>query len=521
MYKEKIKAIKHFNSDFSKKGESPSKSKNNYSVKLSIFNFPNDINARDIFFQMILSVKNDNFINNYKLLSNREINKRSSVLKLMKQFILSKKINYRMIYLTIFFFDILIKRNKDEFTLEELGIGSLLLVIKFFYEKHNNINNKMFKFFNNKQYSNEELTLLEIKCLKMINYQFNVIQPIFFLDLLFLNGIVFSTDNITKEDVSKIYNYTLKFLEYFMGINNNYIKYHPLIFCCVTIAICRKKFNLEKWPEILAKTFQINFEDFDEIYTLFYSYCKDIKINDEKKVKKNKSMSSEKIVPIKLEIEFQNTIKRLEKRNNQNKIKENDKNKNGLYKSPEKISNVIGLKSPFIFKSPHSEKKIKNCSNLIPFNKNLLLSENPQISTEEKNNIKKETSEKYIKNIKRDNFGGLFRKKSRNLKINYPNFKEEILIKKNEKNKLEINIVNSDSGLNNNLQQNINNNNSTISPSVIKEDDKNKRMMSLEHYKRFNISMNNKIPNELIERRVKNLSTIVNHLYSNLNNNIL
>ena len=106
-------------------------------------------------------------------------------------------------------------------------------------------------------------------------------------------------------------------------------------------------------------------------------------------------------------------------------------------------------------------------------------------------------------------------------KINYPNFKEEILIKKNEKNKLEINIVNSDSGLNNNLQQNINNNNSTISPSVIKEDDKNKRMMSLEHYKRFNISMNNKIPNELLERRVKNLSTIVNHLYSNLNNNIL
>ena len=84
MYKEKIKAIKHFNSDFSKKGESPSKSKNNYSVKLSIFNFPNDINARDIFFQMIHSVKNDNFINNYKLLSNREINKRSSVLKLMK-----------------------------------------------------------------------------------------------------------------------------------------------------------------------------------------------------------------------------------------------------------------------------------------------------------------------------------------------------------------------------------------------------------------------------------------------------
>ena len=518
MFKDKIKAIRHFNSVFSKKGESPSKNKNNYSVKPFFFNFPNDINIRDIFFEMINSIKNDNFMNYYKLLSNREINKRSSVLKLMKQFILSKKINYRMIYLTIFFFDILIKRNKDEFTLEELGIGSLLLVIKFFYEKHNNINYKMFKMFNNIQYSNEDLTLLEIKCLKMINYQFNVIQPIFFLDLFFLNGIVFSIDNIINEDVSKLYNYTLKLLEYFMGINNNYIKYHPIIFCCVTIAICRKKYNLEKCPEILAKTFQITFEDFEEIYILFNSYCKDININDEKKLKKNKSMSSEKIVPLKSEIEFHNSIKRLDKRNNQNKDKENDKNKNTL-KSPEKISNVIELKSPFIFKSPHSEKKIKNFSNLIPFHKNLLLSENPQKNIQEKNNIKKETSEKYIKNIKKDNFGGLFRKKSRNIKVNYPNFKEEIVIKKNDKNKLEINIFNSDSGLNNNLNQN--KNNSTISPSIIKEDDSNKRMMSLEHYKRFNISMNNKIPNELLERRVKNLSTIVNHLYSNLNNNIL
>ena len=79
----------------------------------------------------------------------------------------------------------------------------------------------MFKFFNNKQYSNEELTLLEIKCLKMINYQFNVIQPIFFIDLFFLNGIVFSIDNIKNEDVSKVYNYTLKLLEYLNLKENN------------------------------------------------------------------------------------------------------------------------------------------------------------------------------------------------------------------------------------------------------------------------------------------------------------
>ena len=101
MVNEKLKAIRHFNSIFPKKESS--KNKNICSIKPIIFNFPNDINSRDIFFQMINSAKNDNFINYYKLLSKREINKRSSVLKLMKQFILSKKINYRMIYLTIFF----------------------------------------------------------------------------------------------------------------------------------------------------------------------------------------------------------------------------------------------------------------------------------------------------------------------------------------------------------------------------------------------------------------------------------
>ena len=33
--------------------------------------------------------------------------------------------------------------------------------------------------------------------------------------------------------------------------------------------------------------------------------------------------------------------------------------------------------------------------------------------------------------------------------------------------------------------------------------------------------MNNQIPSDLLEKRVKNLSMIVNHLLSNHNNNIL
>ena len=58
---------------------------------------------------------------------------------------------------------------------------------------------------------------------------------------------------------------------------------------------------------------------------------------------------------------------------------------------------------------------------------------------------------------------------------------------------------------------------------IIKDDELNpeKFNASLEHYKRFNHTLNNKIPNNLVERRVRNLSSIVNHLFSNHTNNIL
>ncbi len=51
--------------------------------------------------------------------------------------------------------------------------------------------------------------------------------------------------------------------------------------------------------------------------------------------------------------------------------------------------------------------------------------------------------------------------------------------------------------------------------------DKSRNNPSLENYKRFHITMNNQIPSDLLEKRVKNLSMIVNHLLSNHNNNIL
>ena len=152
----------------------------------------------------------------------------------MKQFIISNKINNRISLLSIYIYDILIKKNNNELTLEQLGLGALILVTKFFYEKDTLIHNNNFKNFNlnSKDYSFKDLSLLEIKCLQILNYNLNYINPINFLDLFFLNGIIFTSDNLNTDDSIKIYQLSNKLIEYFMAINNEYTKFHPFIFVC-------------------------------------------------------------------------------------------------------------------------------------------------------------------------------------------------------------------------------------------------------------------------------------------------
>ena len=523
MNKDHLKTIRHFNSVFLKILDSPSKKKQKNSSKTLIQNF-NNSNIIDIFYEMIDSIKNENFLHNYKILSNKEKIKRSYILKLMKQFILSKKIKLRIIYLSIFFLDLLMKKNKNELTLEQIGLGSLILVSKFFYEKYYNITNKMFRNFNNKKFSNEELNLIEIECLKLLNYKFNKIQPINFLELLSFHGIVFKNDNLKKEDINKIYNFTLKLLEYFMAVDNEYIKYNPFKVACSIVAICRKKYNLEKWPENLEKTFKICFNDFEDTYNFLYNYYKGMKNEN---IEKYKSMSLEKNYSKPNIVSKQKSMKKMEETEiNDIEMDTNKINNQLSYNSPQKISSFVGLNSAFI-KSPISEKKNLNPS----FKKNLFLGKNFHKSIDENipncyennNNI---ISERFKKNLKKDSFGGLFRQKTRNLKTINTNLICEVQLnnkskKNNEKNKqvINVNIFNSESSLNNNNSPKNLKSNSNLSSLNIK--DENKRMLSLEHYKRFNISLNHKIPNNLIEKRIKNLSTIVNHLYSNHNNNIL
>ena len=140
MLNEKLNSIRFFNSVFSNKKLCNSSSKISFSIKPIAYNIPNDICGKDIFLKMIELTKDENHLILYKKMTNKEKSKRNYIIGLMKDFIHNNKIKYKILYSAIFFFDILLNIN-SELSIEQIGLGSLIIVSKFFYEKHCNIRN--------------------------------------------------------------------------------------------------------------------------------------------------------------------------------------------------------------------------------------------------------------------------------------------------------------------------------------------------------------------------------------------
>ena len=99
----------------------------------------------------------------------------------------------------------------------------------------------------------------------------NFPTPLSFMELLLLNGIIFSTDNIKNETSQKIYNLMFTTLEKIILMSNEYVKYNPLHLCCCIAAYCRESYKIEKWPKILSKVFDVTQKHFDHIYKEFFS----------------------------------------------------------------------------------------------------------------------------------------------------------------------------------------------------------------------------------------------------------
>ena len=246
------------------------KNKNHYSIKPLSYENPKDINLNDIFIRLVNSNILFNGENNiYIKLSEEQIIQRQNVIKSIKKFIYLNKIGYGIFYNIIFLFDILIyldNKVKVIQNYEELGLGSTILMIKYMHEENKLIYINIFQnFYERKYYSKILLKQIEILCLKLINYYLNFPTPLLYMELYFLNGFLFKKDNIKTDTCFKLYSMALNILEKILTASNEYTKYSLINFVSGIISYCRQNYGLEKWPNILVKTFGISETNFGNV----------------------------------------------------------------------------------------------------------------------------------------------------------------------------------------------------------------------------------------------------------------
>ena len=247
-----------------------------YSIKPLFCTVPKDVNIHKIMVNMMKSSFkiNDNK-SIYKQMSADDLKKRNEILNNIKVYLNKKSVSKKILCAIIFLYDILTIKNAEKKILtlpEEIGIGALLLTLKFVLGKKKSVYKYIFDIFPNKELYNKDINETEIKSLQLIDYYLNYASPITFMELFFINGIIFSTDQIKTEVSGKIYELVLDLFEKIMIISNEYIKYNPLCLCSCIVSFARNIYHLEKWPQILSQAFGVTFASFENIYNEFYDY---------------------------------------------------------------------------------------------------------------------------------------------------------------------------------------------------------------------------------------------------------
>ena len=272
-----------------------------YSIKPLNCSIPRDINLHEIFSNMLnLSYKVSRNLAYYVKLSSEENNARIEIFQAIKNFLTINNAYDRSKLLCniMYFFDILMNMNKNKRLLDspyQIALGAVSLTLKFHNGK-NCLSKKIINFtnmFKQQLFTKSQIIIIEINCLRLVDYYLHFPSPILFMELFFINGIIFRTDNIRNDEGFKVYNCTIKILEKIIFSSNLYLKYNPLYLCCCVTSYARELFNIEKWPKILSKVFEVNFHSFEIIYNEFYKLIiKNITDNDSKDKKyKNKKIN--------------------------------------------------------------------------------------------------------------------------------------------------------------------------------------------------------------------------------------
>ena len=174
-----------------------------YSLKPKRYNIPKDVVPFDIFKNLLLvSKKYFPSIPKIVNLKPNEQDNRSKIVYQIKNFIEKYNLNITSYFYTVYLMDQLLAK-KINLNIDKLGFGCLLLGTKFI-----EIDGKLppmqsyLKYILNRRISLKEIIEIESICLKKLEYHLSFPQPINFLNIFLLNGIVFNTDeNDSKKEI--------------------------------------------------------------------------------------------------------------------------------------------------------------------------------------------------------------------------------------------------------------------------------------------------------------------------------
>ena len=416
-----------------------------YSIKPLFCSVPKDVNMHKILVNMMnSSFKINGNKSIYVKMSQKDLKTRNNILNNIRTLLNKKGISKKIFCAIIFLYDILYIKNIEKNILsnqDHIGIGALLLSLKFIYGKVKFAIKNLSLIFptlsQDEEQNKKDISEIEIKCLKLIDYYLNYASPISFMEIFFINGIIFSTDNIKTTQSGKIYELVIELIEKVMLISNEYIKYNPLCLCSCIVSFARERHNLEKWPKILTQAFGVNFSSFDDIYNEFHEFVTNTYKNDENKLSINNIYKHKSLV----KLENEKSFKYMNNKYNSidgNNCQEYSKNK----KSPYQIKNFL---SDYKNEKPNKE-----------YNNNMEINNNNNNFEDNDTEIPSLTEKK----------GFVFKSIFANKLNEKDKVKRQILFKSNnEEDYSNLATSENSNNYNKNIYQEKSNNNSNISPN--------------------------------------------------------
>ena len=251
---------------------------------------------------------------------------RSKAISLLQKYSEYYKYSESSFYLALHYMDYIfthLEKNVPQKKFELFVINSLLLAVKF-YEKDITQPDIFLYTSIGISYDIDEIDIVqnEIECLKILEYDLNILNSYDLLLLFMNNGFVFENEieNKSQEFSNIIYCYAKKIFSDII-LTPIAIQYTPLEICFSIIHLARKQFKLKvQYFNIIKKFYNIHLNDYKSCLNSIKTFLENPNKGVNEQIKQKLYQSSKSIVPVK-------TNKKKENEEN-NKIKENNNNDN-------------------------------------------------------------------------------------------------------------------------------------------------------------------------------------------------